>query len=190
MQNKIKQLVQDSIDAKMKMLAPEQLAVVEQTAQALITAYRSCKKVLVCGNGGSAADAQHFAAELVVRFAKNRMALPAIALTTDTSILTAAGNDFSFDDIFSRQVEAFCQPGDVVIGISTSGNSPNVLKALAKAKELNGVTIAFTGGTGGKLKGTTDICFCAPANVTARMQECHELAIHIICLLVEEALFA
>ncbi|MHB9155864.1 MAG: D-sedoheptulose-7-phosphate isomerase [Endomicrobiales bacterium] len=189
MKEKIRTLIKESIDAKEKLLAPESVDVLAHIAESMLTAYRARGKVLVFGNGGSAADAQHLAAELVVRFEKNRRALPALALSTDTSVLSACGNDFGFEDVFSRQVEAFARPGDVVIGISTSGTSPNVCKALEKARALKAVTVAFTGETGGKLKGQADLCFCAPSKVTARVQECHGLAIHVLCRLVEEALF-
>jgi D-sedoheptulose 7-phosphate isomerase len=189
MKEKIQQLIQSSIDAKKKLLEPEQLRVLEAVAAEVIRAYRSCNKVLVFGNGGSAGDAQHLETELVCRFEKNRMALPALALTVNTSNLTAIGNDFAFEDVFSRQVEAWARPGDVVIGISTSGNSPNVLKGITKARELKAFTIGFTGQAGGKLKDAADLCFCAPSPVTARIQECHILAIHVLCSLVEEALF-
>ncbi len=123
------------------------------------------------------------------RFEVNRRALPAIALTTDTSLITAAGNDFGFENIFSRQVEAHANQGDVVIGITTSGGSPNVIKALEQAKKQNAVTIGFTGNKESKIKEITDICFCAPSSVTARIQECHGLAIHVICSLIEGAMF-
>ncbi|MBI4777798.1 D-sedoheptulose 7-phosphate isomerase [Candidatus Desantisbacteria bacterium] len=162
---------------------------VASAVEIIIDAYRQHKKVLICGNGGSAADAQHMAGELVGRFKMEREALGAIALTTDTSILTAIGNDYGFDDIFSRQIEALAEPGDVVIGISTSGNSPNVLKAIAMAKKKLAVTIGLTGGNGGKLKDQTDVCIVVPSSNTPRIQESHITIIHIICLLVEQALF-
>jgi D-sedoheptulose 7-phosphate isomerase len=185
----IRKLTADSIAAHQRLLEDASLAGIEQIAQAVVAAYRAGHKVIVFGNGGSASDAQHLAAELVVRFEKNRAALPALALTTNTATLTATGNDFSFEDIFSRQVEAFAQPGDVVIGISTSGTSPNVVKALDTAKKRGAVTVGFTGENGRKLKERADICFCAPAAVTARIQECHILAVHILATLVEGALF-
>ncbi len=183
------QLIRDSISTAEQLLSGSHVAAIDAAAHAVINAYRLRRKVLVFGNGGSASDAQHLAAELVCRFEKNRPALPALALTTNTSSLTAIGNDFSFEDVFSRQVEALASPEDVAIGISTSGNSPNVLKAIEQAKALKAVTVGFTGGGGGKLKSLVDICFCAPSTVTARVQECHILAVHIISRLVEEALF-
>jgi D-sedoheptulose 7-phosphate isomerase len=156
-----------------------------QIAQTFITTLKAGGKVLLCGNGGSAADAQHVAAELVCRYRRNRAALPAIALTTDSSILTAVGNDFDFADVFARQVEALATRGDIVVGISTSGKSPNVLKALEAARRRGARTIGFTGKTGGPLAVLCDLCFEAPATETARIQEAHLLAWHIICEIVE-----
>jgi len=148
-------------------------------------AYKNGNKVLLFGNGGSAADAQHIAAELVGRFKLQRRALPAIALTTDTSILTALGNDYSFEWVFCRQVEALAQRGDIVIGISTSGNSPNVLKAIQCATDAGCRTIGLLGGTGGMLKSAVHIPVIVPSNDTPRIQECHILLGHIICDIVE-----
>lgn len=145
-------------------------------------------KVLIMGNGGSAADAQHFAAEIVSRFKLERRAWPALALTTDTSILTAIGNDYGFDAVFRRQVEAFASSGDVVIGISTSGQSPNVLMAMGKARELGCRTIALLGRDGGTIKDFADIEITVPVNDTPRVQEGHITIIHIICDLVEQTL--
>jgi D-sedoheptulose 7-phosphate isomerase len=141
------------------------------------------------GNGGSAADAQHIAAEFVGRFAFDRPALPALALSVNTSCVTAIGNDFGFDLVFSRQIEALGKPGDVAIGISTSGNSANVLRALSVAKEMGLHTVALTGEGGGKLKDAVDLCICAPSNETPRIQECHILIGHVISQLVEQAIF-
>lgn len=146
-------------------------------------------KILFCGNGGSAADSQHLAAELIGRFRRERAALPAIALTTDTSILTALANDYSFDVVFSRQVEAFGREGDVVVGISTSGNSPNVLRAMDTAKALGMQTIGLTGENGGKLKEIVDVCFCVPSGDTCHIQETHITVGHAICELIEKDLF-
>lgn len=147
------------------------------------------KKLLVMGNGGSAADAQHFAAEIIGRFKMERPALPAIALTTDTSVLTAIGNDYGFDTVFSRQVEGLGAAGDVVVGISTSGNSTNVLAALLKARELGCSTIALLGRDGGTIKSAADISIIVPSNDTPRIQEAHITVIHIICDLLEKSLF-
>lgn len=163
--------------------------VIEKSARMMIDALREKHKLLIFGNGGSAADSQHFAAELVVRFKKDRPAIPAIALSTDTSILTSIGNDFTFDEVFSRQVEALAAPGDICVGISTSGNSRNVLKAVEIAKAKGITTVGFTGENGGNLKDLCDLCLQAPADTTDRIQECHELAIHIICDLIEQTLF-
>lgn len=143
-------------------------------------------KILFCGNGGSAADAQHLAAELVGRFVKERESLSAIALTTDTSILTAIANDYSYDDVFSRQVAGLGQAGDVLIGISTSGNSKNVVKAIELAKQKGLKTVAFTGEGGGKLGALCDAVIAVPSKTTARIQEMHILVGHIVCELVEE----
>ena len=142
--------------------------------------------VYLMGNGGSACDCQHFAAELVGRFQKERRAMASVALTTDTSILTALANDYGYEAVFVRQVEALVQAGDVVVGITTSGNSPNILKALAKARELGAVTVGLTGRTGGKMNELCDICIRVPADVTARVQEAHLLVEHMVCQRLEE----
>ena len=142
-------------------------------------------KILLMGNGGSAADSQHIAAEIVGRFKKERKGMPAIALTTDTSILTSVGNDYGYDYIFSRQIEALCRPADLVIGITTSGNSANVVNAMQAAKEIGAFTVGLTGGTGGKL---TDICdhnLIMPSSVTARIQEAHIFVGHCLCEILE-----
>jgi D-sedoheptulose 7-phosphate isomerase len=189
MKDIIRKLINESIEAKQRLLSPEHLSMLEQIARLLVQVYRTNRKVIIFGNGGSASDAQHFAAELVVRFQKNRAALPAVALTANTAVLTAVGNDFDFNDGFSRQIEALCQPGDAVIGISTSGTSKNILKGLEQARQQKAVTVGFTGAKGEKMQEHSDICWMAPSPVTARIQECHILAIHIICTLVEDALF-
>ena len=160
---------------------------IQPIADAWLTALRNGKKVLFFGNGGSAADAQHLAAELVVRFRQNRRALPGIALTTDTSILTAHSNDFGFETVFSRQVEALAQPGDVVIGISTSGNSASIMAGLKAAKEAGCVSICFTGAGGGACAPLADLVLHVPSDVTARIQECHMLVGHVLCDWVEAA---
>ena len=148
-------------------------------------ALRGGGKVLVMGNGGSAADAQHFAAELVGRFLRERRALPAIALTTDTSILTAVGNDYGFETVFSRQVEALARPGDVVIGISTSGNSPNVLRALQAARKIGCSTVGLLGRDGGQIAPLVDISLTVSSMDTPHIQEVHAMIVHILCDLVE-----
>lgn len=156
---------------------------------AVATELRACiargGKILLMGNGGSAADSQHIAAEIVGRFKKERRGLPAIALTTDTSILTSVGNDYGYEFIFSRQVEALCLPQDVVIGITTSGNSINVVRGIEKAKEIGATTIGMTGGTGGKLTDLCDFNLIMPSNDTPRIQEAHIFVGHSLCDLLE-----
>ena len=142
-------------------------------------------KILIMGNGGSAADSQHIAAEIVGRFKKERKGMPAIALTTDTSILTSVGNDYGYDYIFARQIEALCRPEDLVIGITTSGNSANVVSAMQAAKEIGAITIGLTGGTGGKLTAICDYNLIMPSNVTARIQEAHIFVGHCLCEILE-----
>ncbi len=154
-----------------------------------INAYRDKRKLLIAGNGGSAADAQHFAGELVSRFHFDRPALAAIALTTDTSVLTAIGNDYGYEDIFSRQIQALGVAGDVFIAISTSGNSPNILKALTQARQQGLATIGFTGQSGGKMKTLCDVCICVPSDSTPRIQECHLVLEHTLCACIESELF-
>lgn len=149
---------------------------------------RNGGKLLFFGNGGSAADAQHLATEFVVRYRANRPALAAIALTTDTSALTAIGNDFGFEDLFSRQVEGLGKPGDVAIGLSTSGTSPNVVKGLMAARRLGGIAVGFGGGDGGRLPALCDISLIVPSRTTARIQECHILLGHMVCAGVEAAM--
>lgn len=164
--------------------------VVSQMADVWLTALRAGKKILFFGNGGSAADAQHLAAELVVRYRVNRRALPGIALTTDTSILTAHSNDYGFDSVFARQIEALANEGDVAVGISTSGNSPNVLAGLKAANERGCVTIAFTAAGGGECAKIAKIAFRAPSDITAHAQECHLLVGHVLCEVVEQVLLS
>ena len=164
-----------------KELLDKILGVSNEIAQAL----GNGKKILICGNGGSAADAQHIAAELVGKFMKERRALPAIALNTNTSVITAIGNDYSYDDIFARQVEAFGTSGDILIGISTSGNSKNVLKAFEIAKKISIMTVALTGQSGGKMKEMVDICINVPSSLTPRIQEAHITIGHIMCEIAE-----
>lgn len=160
-------------------------SIIEDIARAFIKSLRGGGKILLCGNGGSAADAQHVAAELVGQFKLKRRAWPAIALAANSSIVTAVGNDYGFEYIFARQVEALAKKGDIVAGLSTSGNSPNILKAVEKARELGCVTIGATGKTGGALPSAVDLCFRAPSDDTARIQETHILMWHIVCELVE-----
>ena len=167
-------------------LGPAQLEPLRALIDATGRALRRGNKLLVFGNGGSAADSQHIAAELVGRYARERRGLPAIALTTDTSILTSVGNDYGFEHIFARQVEALAAPGDVALGISTSGNSPNVKLGLLCARRIGGVTTAaFLGKTGGDIRAVVDHAIVIPSNDTARIQECHITLGHILCELVE-----
>ena len=165
------------------------LEVLEKIVKEFIKAFKSGRKILLCGNGGSAADAQHIAAEFVGRFKLERQSLPAIALTTDTSILTAVANDYSYEKIFSRQVEGLGNKGDVLIAISTSGNSKNVLEAVRKAKAQGLVTIGFSGESGGALKTESDICFQAQTSKTPHIQEVHITALHAISEVVENVFF-
>jgi D-sedoheptulose 7-phosphate isomerase len=180
-------IVRDSIAAHERLL-DESLPVLIDVAAVFVHALRAGHKLLFFGNGGSAADAQHIAGELVGRFLRESDPWPAIALTTDTSILTAVGNDWDFADIFARQVRALVRPGDVVIGISTSGRSANVLRGLEDAQKRGAMTIGFTGAGGGEMVAACDICFCAPASATPRIQELHILAWHAICEIVENSL--
>jgi len=163
---------------------------VAECAQMLIDTLQAGHKILIMGNGGSAADAQHFAAEMVGRFLLERRALAAIALTTDTSILTAVGNDYGFDDIFKRQVEALAKPDDVLIGISTSGNSKNIKRAFAAGKNLGVKTIGLLGRDGGEIASLADLDLTVPSLETPRIQEAHLVMIHILCDLVEKGLFS
>ncbi|MBF0155461.1 MAG: D-sedoheptulose 7-phosphate isomerase [Magnetococcales bacterium] len=159
-----------------------------RAATEMTRAIRNGGKILWMGNGGSAADSQHLAAEFVGRFSRERRALASIALTTDTSILTAVGNDYGYEAIFARQVEALARPGDVVVGISTSGNSPNVLVALAAARQLGVFTLGFSGRDGGRLREAVDLCLTVPVKITARIQEGHILMGHLLCDWVEASI--
>jgi len=181
----IAQHLKDSSDAKNRFA--QNTGEAERLASEIVRALRGGKKVVVFGNGGSAADAQHFAAELVGRFEKERPGLPALALTTDTSILTAVANDFSYDDVFARQVQALVQPGDIVVAISTSGNSASILRGAEQARKQKAWTAGLSGMTGGKLKAAVDCCICVPSQRTAHIQECHIALIHAICACVDEA---
>jgi D-sedoheptulose 7-phosphate isomerase len=182
--------VEDSIAAKQSLLADaDLLRDLERVGRAVVQSLQSGGKVLVFGNGGSAADAQHIAAELVGRYKLERPGLPALALTVNTSVLTAVGNDYSFDQVFARQVQALGVRGDVAIGISTSGNSANVALALQAARSRGMVTVGMTGSSGGKLKSQADFCLRVPSEQTPRIQECHILLAHIVCDFVEAELF-
>jgi len=187
MKKTIEQIFAESIEVKQGTLK-KNLSEIIGTVEAIIAAFRSGHKLFFCGNGGSAADCQHIAAEFVGRFQKERKAWPAIALTTDSSALTALGNDYSFDIVFSRQLQALGQKGDVLIAISTSGNSKNVLEALKQAKSMGITTVGVTGGSGGQLAALCDIPIVAASSKTARIQESHLVIFHAICELVENAL--
>lgn len=187
--NYIKEYLNNSLLVKQNLLNDEQIISLIASAADIITiAYSKGNKVMLAGNGGSAADSQHIAAELVSRFFIDRPGLPAMALTTDTSVITAIGNDYGFDKLFERQVEAHGVPGDVFIGISTSGNSENVLKAVYAAKKKGIHTMCFSGKTG-DLKQHVDIPICVPSDVTPFVQECHITIGHLICAMVEKAIF-
>ncbi|MDA8412578.1 MAG: D-sedoheptulose 7-phosphate isomerase [Desulfobacteraceae bacterium] len=173
------------IDVLERDMAP----LIAEMSNLIAAALGNGNKLLVMGNGGSAADSQHFVAEIVGRFKLERKALPAVALSTDTSILTAIGNDYGFEAIFSRQVEALAAPGDIVVGISTSGNSPNVLKALKVARERGCLTIGLLGKDGGSIRPACDLSLVVPTTDTPRIQEGHITIIHIVCDLVERTLF-
>ncbi|HEY6978245.1 MAG TPA: D-sedoheptulose 7-phosphate isomerase [Chitinophagaceae bacterium] len=187
---KIKSIIRSSIAVKEKLLQDETLQKkIVDVVEVIATAFNNGKKVLFCGNGGSAADAQHLAAEFSGRFYKDRKALPSEALHCNTSYLTAVANDYSYDVIYSRIVDGIGVSGDVLVGLSTSGNSGNVVKAFKTAKEKNMITIGFTGETGGKMKALSDYLFDVPSKDTPRIQESHIMLGHIICELVEEKLF-
>jgi D-sedoheptulose 7-phosphate isomerase len=182
--------IQSSIAVKERLLrSADVITTVAKVSAMAVEAFRQGNKLLLFGNGGSAADAQHIAAEFVGRFAFDRPALPALALSVNTSCVTAIGNDFGFDVVFSRQIEALGRPGDMAIGISTSGNSPNVLHGLSAARKIGLHTVAFAGCTGGSLKHAADYCICVPSSETPRIQECHILLGHVISELVEQSLF-
>jgi D-sedoheptulose 7-phosphate isomerase len=166
-----------------------QKELIADMAARLIAAFKDGRKILTFGNGGSACDAQNFADELVGRFERNRPPLPAIALTTNTSDLTSIANDFGYDEVFNRQLKAHAQNGDIAVAISTSGNSANVLKAAASAREMGLTVLGFSGDTGGKLKEHCDLCLCVPSKTVARIQEAHITVIQILCGLIEESLF-
>lgn len=189
-ERRVTELIEASIEVKQSLLrSQEVVSTVAKVSAILVDALKQGNKALLFGNGGSAADAQHIAAELVGRFAFDRPALPALALSVNSSCVTAIGNDHGFDRIFSRQLEALGRPGDVAIGISTSGNSLNVQHAMSAAKKIGLHTVALTGRIGGNLRKLVDHCICVPSNETPRIQECHVLIGHIISELVEREIF-
>jgi D-sedoheptulose 7-phosphate isomerase len=182
--------ISSSVQVKTALLDDQDLLnLIIKAVETITNSYKNGNKTLLAGNGGSASDAQHVSGEFVSRFNFDRPAIPSIALSTDTSILTGIGNDYGFERLFSRQIEAHGNKGDVFIGISTSGNSPNVIKALETCKEKGVISIGLTGATGGKMADLCDICIKVPSTVTPRIQESHILIGHIICHLVEEQLF-
>src|SRR5437868_12613536 len=188
--DKIKAIIQSSIDTKQQMLNDKKLLEkIEKAVDAITQAFKTGNRVYFCGNGGSAADAQHLAAEFSGRFYTDRKALPAEALHCNTSYLTAVANDYSFEVIYSRIIEGIGQPGDILVGISTSGNSANIVRAFETAKEKTMITIGFTGITGGVMKEMSDYLINIPSADTPRIQESHIMVGHIICQLVEEKLY-
>lgn len=187
MRKAIETLLDENIGnfTKLKSLAPS----IERIARLWIDVLRSGHKIILCGNGGSAADAQHLAAELTGRYKRDRPPLAALSLTTNTSEITAIGNDYGFAEIFSRPLRGLGRPGDCLLGISTSGDSPNVLAAFHAAAGMGIHTVGFTGASGGKLKNLADICLCAPSAIANNIQEMHIACGHIICGIVEDAMF-
>ena len=191
MQKIIKQLIQDSIDSKRQILENESiLSTINQLIDVIVAAFKNGNSVYFCGNGGSAADAQHLAAEFSGRFYKDRKALPAEALHCNTSYLTAVGNDYSFDVIYSRLIQGIGKKGDILIGLSTSGNSKNIIQAFETAREKGMITVGFTGAAGGILKTVIDYLVNVPSADTPRIQESHILIGHIVCQLVEDIYFS
>jgi len=190
MKNFIENQITASKNIKEKILNDKQLIdLIVEVGEKLVDIYKKGNKLLIAGNGGSAADAQHIAGELVSKFYFDRPALPAIALTTDTSIITAIGNDYGYEKLFSRQIEANGIKGDAFLGISTSGNSKNVIEGLKTSKSKGLITIGLTGESGGAMKDLCDYCICVPSNETPRIQEAHILIGHILCAVIEEAIF-
>ncbi len=187
---KIEQIIAASIETKQQILQSEELLqTIASVADKVTNALKNGNRIYFCGNGGSAADAQHLAAEFTGRFYTNRKALPAEALHCNTSYLTAVANDYSYDVVYSRLVEGICNSGDVLIGLSTSGNSANIVKAFETAKEMGVLTVGFTGMTGGVMKGVSNYLINVPSTDTPRIQESHIMIGHIICQLAEERIF-
>lgn len=186
MKTQIQNIFAESIAVKQLTLEAN-VVTIEVVAKVLLNALQEGRTLFFCGNGGSAADSQHIAAEFIGRFQKERRALPAIALTTDTSILTALANDYSYDKVFSRQIEALGRPGDVLVGISTSGNSANVVMAMQQAKAQGVITVAMTGGKGGRMAEVADFHLRVPSEKTARIQESQICLSHCLCDLVEQS---
>jgi len=188
MKNKINEIIEESIRVK-RDVQNNLINDINIAAELIIDCFNHKKKILVCGNGGSAADAQHFAGELVGRFTIERDALPCISLTTNTSTITAWSNDYDYDTIFQRQVQAFGEGGDILIGISTSGNSKNVIKSIEKARDIGIKSIALLGCNGGEIKKISDFSIIVKSNNTPRIQEAHIMILHIVCEIIEKRLF-
>ncbi|WP_295761821.1 SIS domain-containing protein [uncultured Oscillibacter sp.] len=185
----IKERIHQSIYTKEMLLSDEQMLVrIHELSEEIISTIRSGGKILICGNGGSASDALHFAGEIVGRFQRERKGWPAIALNADVAALTAIANDYGYHSVFERMSEAYMTGSDLLIGISTSGNSENVYRALKKAQEIGGKTAALLGGSGGRIAPEVDLSIIVPSKITARVQECHIAIIHIICELIEDRL--
>ncbi len=190
MKKYIKNQIKQSYETKQAIYENEDLLnKIEEVAKKCVDLYRTDKKTILAGNGGSAADAQHIAAELVGRYGFDRPSIPSLSLTTDTSNLTAIGNDYGYDKVFSRQLEGMGQSGDIFIGISTSGNSVNIINAFNSAKKKNIFTVALTGRDGGEMAKIADIALVIPSNATPRIQESHILIGHIICDIIEKEIF-
>ncbi len=185
----IKQRIKDSIEVKQELLTNDVLLnTISVLADAIVACINNGGKLVICGNGGSASDALHFAGEIVGRFVKERKAWPAVVLNADVATMTAIANDYGYDDVFARQAEGHVRPGDIFIGISTSGNSENVYRALQKSKELGAKTACLVGKDGGKIGRASDYPIIVPCNITARVQECHINIIHILCEISESKL--
>ena len=189
MKTSFEMIIQGHQEAFQKTFAPAQYEVLDKMAHVIIQALRDGHKLLLCGNGGSASDSQHIAAEFLGRFEKTRMSLSAVALTSDIAALTAIANDFGFEKVFSRQIEGLGKKGDILVVLSTSGRSPNILEAITQAKQQGILTLGFTGKDGGILKDAVDLCFIARSHKTTYVQEAHMAALHAICEIVETILF-
>ena len=185
--NKINKIIQESIDCKKQLLTDDYVDIINKIGITIIDCLKKDNKILIAGNGGSAADAQNFAAELAGKFEiENRKALATVALTTNTSIISAIGNDFGFDSVFARQVEALGNKGDIFFGISTSGNSKNLIRAIKTAKQKGLLAIGLLGKKGGEMKAMCDLCLVVPRDSTPRIQEVHIMLIHIICKIIDD----
>lgn len=189
MKTTFEKIIQGHQEAFQKTFTPDRYEVLDKMAHAVLHVLKAGNKLLICGNGGSASDAQHIAAEFIGRFEKNRMSLPAIALTADIAALTAIGNDYGYEKVFSRQIEGLGRKGDILIVLSTSGRSPNILDAITQAKFQGLQTLGFTGKDGGIMKDAADLCFIARSPKTSHIQEAYMAALHALCEVVETVLF-